>query len=294
MENIVVLMVSQLLSGLTRAMILFVVASGLSLIFGVLSVLNFAHGSFYMIGAFIFYWLWLRFPQSGASFWLSLLLAPVIIGLIGLGIELLLIRRTYKRGHIPQLLLTYGLTLIASDIVRMGWGGKLFTIPAPRGLNGTIQLWNISFPTYNVFLILVGLGIYVSLWLLIYKTKLGKIIRAAVYDREVVSFLGVRIPFLFSAVFVLGVFLAGLAGGLFLPLSTVDMGMDASMLIECFAVVIIGGVGSITGTLLGALIVSEIYAFGILLFPQVALGFIFFVLIIILIFRPYGLLGRPL
>lgn len=233
-------------------------------------------------------------PAIWCKFLVSLLLAPVIIGLIGLGIELLLIRRTYKRGHIPQLLLTYGLTLIASDIVRMGWGGKLFTIPAPRGLNGTIQLWNISFPTYNVFLILVGLGIYVSLWLLIYKTKLGKIIRAAVYDREVVSFLGVRIPFLFSAVFVLGVFLAGLAGGLFLPLSTVDMGMDASMLIECFAVVIIGGVGSITGTLLGALIVSEIYAFGILLFPQVALGFIFFVLIIILIFRPYGLLGRPL
>ncbi len=294
MEDLILLIAGQFISGLTRGMVLFLVASGLTLVFGILSVLNFAHGSFYMLGAFFCYWFWLRLMNIGMGFWLSVLLSSFVLALIGFGIEVALLRKTYKRGHIPQLLLTYALTLIASDVVRMGWGGNFFTIPRPKGLQGSITLFGISVATYSVFIIILGFCIFVFLWILIYRTKLGKIIRAAVYDREVVSFLGIPIPWLFSLVFMLGIFLAGIAGGVYAPVSTVELGMDVGMLIECFAVIILGGVGNLTGTLIAALIVGEIYSFGILLLPQLALVFIYFILVIVLLIKPHGLSGRGL
>jgi len=291
MEAFFFLIYVQFLSGLTRAMVLFLVASGLSLVFGTLSILNFAHGSFYMLGAFITYSLFLRLNAWGFGFWLSVLLASLSIAFIGFLLETFLIRKTYHRGHIPQLLLTYAFTLIASDIVRMRWGGQFYTLPPPPGLSKAISLIGLDFPTYNLFIIFAGLAVYGLLWWLIYRTRIGNIIRASVFDREVVNFLGVPIPWLFSFLFSLGLFLAALAGGLYAPLTTIDIGMDVSMLIEAFAVVIIGGVGNLFGTLVGSLIVGLIQSFGIILFPQHAMALIFFVMAVVLIVRPYGLMG---
>jgi branched-subunit amino acid ABC-type transport system permease component len=292
-EAIFSLILAQFLSGLTRAMVLFLVASGLSLIFGVMSVMNFAHGSYYMFGAFFCYEL-LNLFGGALGFWTSMILASLLIALIGLIIEFVLMRRTYAMGHISQLLLTYGLILIAGDIVRMGWGGKFYSITRPGWIAGSTKILGVEFPIYNIFVILLGFGVFAGLWALIYRTKLGMIIRAAVTDRDLVSALGIPIPKLFSLVFALGIFLAGVAGGAYAPLSTISVGMDVSLLIESFAVIIVGGVGRLSGTLLGALIVGEVYSFGILVVPDFALAFIFLIMVIVLIVRPYGLLGKPI
>ncbi len=292
MEAIASLIFAQFLSGLTRAMVLFLVSSGLSLIFGVMSVLNFAHGSFYMLGAFFCYELLQLLGLSQLGFWVSLMVASVAIAGIGVVLEVVLFRRTYALGHMPQLILTFALVMIAGDIVRMGWGGKFYSITRPGGLAGSVSLFGVVFPIYNIFVILLGFAIFGGLRFLIYKTKLGMIIRAAVTDRDLISALGIPIPKIFTVVFAIGIFLAGVAGGAYAPLSTISVGMDISLLIEAFAVVILGGVGSLTGTLLGALIVGEVYAFGILVFPDLALAFIFFLMVVVLIFRPSGLLGK--
>jgi branched-subunit amino acid ABC-type transport system permease component len=293
MEALLSLILAQFLSGLTRAMVLFLVASGLSLIFGVMSVLNFAHGSYYMFGAFICYEM-MKLMGGSLGFWTSLIIASLILAGIGVVIEVVLMRRTYSMGHIPQLLLTYALVLIAGDIVRMGWGGRFYSITRPGWLSGSMKVLGVEFPAYNVFVILLGFAVFVGLWQLIYKTKLGMIIRAAVFDRDLVSALGIPIPKLFTIVFALGISLAGVAGGAYAPLSTISVGMDISLLIESFAVIIVGGVGRLSGTLLGALIVGEVYSFGILVFPELALGFIFLIMVIVLIIRPFGLLGKPI
>ena len=292
MEDLASLLFAQFLSGLTRAMVLFLVASGLSLIFGVLSVLNFAHGAFYMIAAFFCYELWRLTGHSTLGFGVAVLLGSLAIAAVGVLIEVLLIRRTYDLGHIPQLLLTFGLSLIAGDVVRMGWGGRFYSISRPPGLDGSLTLFGVNFPIYNLFVIIVGFGVFAGLWLLIHRTRLGMIIRAAVHDRNLVSALGIPIPWLFTLVFALGIALAGVAGGIYAPLSTISAGMDVSLLIESFAVVIIGGVGRLSGTLLGSLIVGEVYAFGVLVAPQMALAFVFLVLAVVLIVKPHGLLGQ--
>ena len=296
MEALASLILAQFLSGLTRAMVLFMVASGLSLIFGTMSVLNFAHGSFYMIGAFLCYEFVRFLGGSQAGFWISIMIASIILGGVGMIIEVFILRRTYSMegaGHMPQLLITYALIMITGDIVRMGWGGKFYSVPTPTGLSGSMKIFGMAFPFYNILLIIFGFAIYVGLWFLIYKTKLGMIIRASVHDRELVGALGIPIHKYFTIVFAIGIFLAGVAGGAYAPLSTISVGMDISLLIEAFAVIIVGGVGSLTGTLLGALIVGEVYAFGIMVFPELAMAFIFLIMVIVLIVRPFGLLGRP-
>jgi branched-chain amino acid transport system permease protein len=292
-EALASLIFAQFLSGLTRAMVLFLVASGLSLIFGVMSVLNFAHGSYYMIGAFFCYEV-VRMFGSSLGFWGSVIVSSLLIAVVGVIVEVILMRRTYTTGHIPQLLLTYGLTMIAGDVVRMGWGGQFYSIATPKWLAGSMRILGMGFPVYNGFVILVGFAVFVGLWLLIYKTKLGMIIRAAVTDRDLVSALGIPIPKLFTLVFALGIFLSGLAGGVYAPLSAISVGMDVSLLIESFAVIIVGGIGKLTGTLLGAVIVGEIYSFGIVVAPNFALAFIFLIMVIVLVVRPFGLLGRPI
>jgi len=294
MEDLVSLIFAQFLSGLTRSMVLFLVASGLSLIFGVLSVLNFAHGTLYMLGAFVCFQFWNALMNVGVGFWISVILAAIVIGLLGFIIEITLIRRTYtglQLGHTQQLLLTYALTLIAMDVVRLVWGGRFYSIPRPDIFSGSVSALGVQFPSYQLFVIFFGFIIYFGLWLLLFRTKLGCIIRAAVFSRDMVAALGIPIKWIYTLVFIIGAFLAGLAGGIAAPLGTISVGMDHSILIECFAVVIIGGVGNVTGTLLGALIVGLVHAFGILVLPQLTIAFIFLILAIVLIVRPSGLLG---
>ena len=297
MDDLLTLLVSQSLSGLTRAMVYFLIASGLSLIFGAMNVLNFAHGAFYMLGAFFCYSVLQWLPVTGVSFFAAVVGAALALAVLGGLIEWTLLRRTYALGHVPQILMTYGLALILADLVRLTWGGRFYSIGPPTYLAGVTSVGPLGLPAYHVFLILFGFFVYGTLWLVLYRSDLGRVIRASVYSREMVSALGIDQPRLFTVVFMIGIFLAGIAGGLSAPLSAIGSGMDISILIESFAIVIIGGVGNVTGTLLASLIVGEVFAFAILLpqpIPQLAQGFLFIFLIAILVVRPYGLRGSML
>ncbi len=284
---------NQFLSGIARGALLFLVASGLSLTFGVLRVLNFAHGSLYMLGAFIAYsiWKWLLIPVVG--FYVATVLSALVMAGIGLLIEYFILRRLYSRGWPEQLLATYALILIITDIVKWFWGGEFLSIPRPKPFTGAVSLFGFPFPSYNFFIILLGLALVVFLWWLVYKTRLGDIIRAAAHDRDMVSALGIPIPWLFTCIFVLGAFIAGLSGAVVAPYGAIALGMDIDIIIECFAVVVIGGMGSLPGTLLGSFIVGQVYSFGIMYKPELALAFIFMVMAIVLIIRPWGIFGRP-
>jgi branched-subunit amino acid ABC-type transport system permease component len=284
----------QFLSGLSRGMILFLLASGLSLIFGALRVLNFAHGSFYMISAYLSYALVTTlhdFPLVG--FWVALAVAPVAIGLLGGLVEFVFFRHLYTRELEYQLLLTYGLVLIFSDVVRFIWGEDYLSVSRPAVLAGPVFVFGKPVPVYIVFLIVMAGLIGAGLWLLLYRTKLGRTVRAVVYDRHMVSALGINVPRMYSLVFALGCWLAGLAGGLMAPMGSLTLGMDVEIIVECFVVVVVGGMGSILGALLGALLIGELYAFGILIVPRAALAFLFLAMTVVLIIRPWGLLGKP-
>jgi branched-subunit amino acid ABC-type transport system permease component len=284
---------NQFMSGIARSALLFLVASGLSLTFGVLRVLNFAHGSLYMLGAFLAYSVWKFLIMPVLGFYVAAVIVALIMGGVGLLIEFVLLRRLYARGWPEQLLATYALVLIITDLVKWAWSGQFFSIPRPKPFTGAVFLFGFPFPSYNFFVILLGLGLVVFLWWLVYRTRLGDIIRAAANDREMVSALGIPIPWLFTSIFVLGAMIAGLSGAVIAPFGSVTLGMDIDIIIECFAVVVIGGMGSLPGTLLGAFIVGQVYSFGIMFKPELALALIFMVMAVVLIIRPWGIFGRP-
>ena len=279
---------NQFVSGLTFGMVLFLLALGLVLIFGVMRVVNFAHGSLYMLGAFLGYFVWEALRGLALSFWISVLAAGVLVATLGLVLELML-RPLYEREHSDQILFTYGCVLIIGDLVKMLWGGQYRSMPRPPGFGGRLELGGVVLPTYYLLLIGVGIATGLGLWLLLARTKLGKIIRAAVADREMVGILGIRLPRLFAAVFAIGAFLAGAAGLLAAPLGSIGTGMDVEIIVAVFAVVIVGGMGSFLGTALAALIIGEVYTFGILILPQAAQVFMFLVMVVVLIVRPQGL-----
>src|SRR4030067_2125793 len=208
---------NQFMSGIARGALLFLVASGLSLTFGVLRVLNFAHGSLYMLGAFISYTIWKFLLIPIVGFYIATIIAALILGGIGIIIEFFLLRRLYSRGWPEQLLSTYAIFLIITDLVKFGWGGEFLSIPRPKPFTGAVSLFGFPFPSYNFFIILSGLALVIFLWWLVYKTRLGDIIRAAAYDREMGSALGIPIPWLFTWIFVLGSMIAGFSGGVNAP-----------------------------------------------------------------------------
>jgi len=282
--------VNQFISGVTFGMVLFLLALGLALIFGVLRVVNFAHGSLYMVGAFLGYFVWEWLKAMALGFWLSVVVAGLAVAALGLVLEYLLLP-IYDREHSDQILFTYGFVLIIGDLVKMFWGGQYRSVPRPPGLAGRIELAGVVLPTYNLLLIGVGAATGIGLWLLLTQTRLGKVIRAAVADREMVAILGIRLPRLFATVFAIGAFLAGAAGMLAAPLGSIGSGMDVEIIVAVFAVVIVGGMGSFLGAALASLIIGEVYTFGILILPQAAQVFMFFVMVAVLIVRPQGLLG---
>jgi branched-chain amino acid transport system permease protein len=282
----------QALSGVSSGMVLFLMASGLTLIFGTLRVANFAHGSFYMIAAYLSYSL-TRYVDGGTSgFIISLLLAPLGVALIGAMVERFLLRRIATRAHQYQLILTYALTLVAADAVKIIWGQDNHTVPRPSGLDGAFDIFGTPFPSYYALLIIVGAVIALALHLLLTRTRFGRVLRASVADGQMVGALGINVPRLYTSVFALGAWLAGLAGVLAAPVGSISLGMDSSIIIESFAVVIIGGVGSVGGALLGALIIGVTKSVCILLAPKLAIAFIFFALCAVLVLRPTGLFGR--
>src|SRR5436190_7609574 len=287
------LILIQLLSGLSHAMVLFLIASGLSLIFGVTRIVNFAHGSFYMLAAYLAYTFTAVLPLGPTAFYVAVLLAALATGLAGLVVEVGLLRRVYRAPELYQLLATFALVLVVSDVVAFVWGRENKTGPSAPGLAGSVRILGQRFPSYDLALIAVGLIAALALWWLFHRTRWGVLIRAATLDREMVAALGIDQRLLFTSVFVLGSALAGLGGALQVPRQALTNVMDTTIITEAFVVVVIGGMGSLPGALLAAVLIGVVDALGVLWLPQFSLVMTFIVMAIVLVVRPWGLLGRP-
>lgn len=286
--------VIQLLNGLASASSLFLVASGLSIIFGVTRIVNFAHGSFYMLGAYIAYSLVDWLPRTPLGFWGGVAVAALIVGAVGAVVEILLLKRIYRAPELFQLLATFGVVLIVADLTLKAWGAEELLAPRPPGLRGAIIILGRAFPTYDLLLVVIGPVVLGLLWLLFHRTRWGTLVRAATQDRDMVAALGVNQRHLFTGVFYLGSLLAGLGGALQLPREAANLQMDLSTIAEAFVIVVVGGMGSIGGAYVAALLVSVLQAFGIVIFPKITLVLVFLVMAAVLVFRPFGLFGRPM
>lgn len=274
-------------------MVLFLIASGLTLIFGVTRIVNFAHGSLYMVAAFATYSLVPLLPLGPLSFYAAAILAALVVALLGGLVEIGLLRRVYRAPELYQLLLTFALVLVIADGVRLLWGSDNKTGPEAPGLAGSVPVFGQLVPTYDLAMIAVGPLVALGLWLVFYRTRWGVLIRAATQDREMVAALGVDQARLFTGVFVLGSFLAGLAGALQVPRVPITTVMDTTVIVEAFVVVVIGGMGSVWGALLASILIGVLNAFGILVLPRVSIALIFVVMAAVLVVRPWGLLGKP-
>jgi branched-chain amino acid transport system permease protein len=293
----------QLLNGLASASSLFLVAAGLSLIFGVTRIVNFAHGSFFMAGIYIAYTVVERFAGS-IGFWPSIALAALAVGVLGALIEMILLRRIYKAPELFQLLATFAVVLVIKDAVLWLWGPEELLGPRAPGLAGSVSIGGRQFPMYDLFLIVAGPIVLALLWLLLTRTRWGTLVRAATQDREMVSALGVNQAWLFTAVFALGAMLAGLGGALQLPREPANLEMDLNIIGAAFVVVVVGGMGSIPGAYVAALLIAEVKAvciwlgvvevWGVALsFSKLTLVVDFVVMAVVLVWRPWGLLGKP-
>ncbi len=296
-------LLAQLLNGLAGASSLFLVSAGLSLIFGVTRIVNFAHGSFFLLGIYAAYSLVERLGGV-MGFWPALLLAPLAVGVFGALVEVTLLRRIYRAPELFQLLATFALVLVVKDAALWFWGPEELLGPRAPGLEGAVSLFGRAFPAYDLFLIAVGPLVLAGLWWLLHRTRWGTLVRAATQDREMVGTLGVNQAWLFTGVFALGAFLAGLAGALQLPREPASLELDMVTIGAAFVVVVVGGMGSVTGAFVAALLVAELKALCIWLglvevagisisFSKLTLVVEFLAMAVVLVLRPWGLLGRP-
>lgn len=295
----------QIIAGISDGMLLFIVSSGLTLVFGVLRVINFAHGSLYMLGAFIAVTIAGYFASEMMGLVAAILLVPFLVAIIGLLLERFLFRPIYNKEHLLQLLLTYGLTLILGDVARIIWGGDIYNMSKPDILRGRAEIFGLRLLKVDIVILIVGLVIVVALWFLLQRTRFGRITRAAVANPEMLGALGVNVERVFTQAFMLGAWLAGLGGALVATKQSVTLGMDAEIIIQAFAIVVIGGLGSFSGALIGSMLVGITLSLGIILpsiapapfdaffsnVPTEALPFL--AMAIILIIRPWGIFGKP-
>lgn len=279
----------QILNGVQYGFLLFLVASGLTLIFGIMGIINLAHGSFYMVGAYLAYWLT---GVTGNLFYAILLGVPISV-VLGLLIERFGITFLYKRDHLYQVLFTYGLILVFNEMRSVLWGNDVHGVPVPDLLSGAIPLTETqSYPVYRLFISLVCVALAACLYLVIQRTRLGMTIRAGASNREMVQSLGIDISRLFAVVFGLGAALAAFAGMIAAPVSSVYPGMGEHVLIISFVVVVIGGVGSIKGAFIGAMLIGLTHTFGAVFVPQAASMAVYAVMALVLLWRPQGLFGK--
>ena len=283
--------VVQFLTGLASAASLFLVASGLSIIFGVTRIVNFAHGAFYMLGAYMAFELTERMAGT-FGFWGGIVLAAIAVAIVGALVEMILLRRIYQSPELFQLLATFGLTLMVEDLVVLIWGPNDLLGRRAPGLKGAVDFFGQNLPSYDILLIVIGPLVLGVLWLLFHRTRWGMLVRAATQDRDMVAALGVNQKWLFTSVFAAGVFLAALGGALQIPRDAVNHTMDLRIIVDVFVVVVIGGLGSITGAFAAAVLVSELNAFGILVFPKISIILVFLVMAVVLVVRPWGLFGK--
>ena len=288
-------LIIQVLNGVTFAMFLYLIAAGLSLVFGVINIVNFAHGSLYMLGAFFAYSLVHHLNFTG-NFIVTLILVPIAVGIISIIIEWALLRRIYNAPHFLQLLMTYGVVLIVQDVVRYFWGGLgeefVKSVPAPEILAGSIDIFGHPFPSYYLFAIFCGFVVAGFLWWFLERSRWGSLIRAAASQREMLNALGMNVKLIYSLVFGLGGLLGGLGGVLAAPVRAAYPGMGVEVIVECFIVVVVGGLGSVQGALLAALIIGQLEVFGIMFIEELSMIFIYVLMGAVLLYKPTGLFGK--
>jgi branched-subunit amino acid ABC-type transport system permease component len=269
-------------------MYLWLISAGLTIIFGVLKIVNFAHGSLFMVGAYLAYTF---YGPLGLPFGVAVVLSLVGTAVLGLVMERLL-SRIYHVDEAYQLLLTFGFILILDDAVKIIWGGLFRIPPVPEFLEGSWQVFGRAFPVYNGFVIAVGVGVAVLLWAVFEKTWWGRIVRATASDREMASAIGVNVPWVFAGVFAFGAMLAALGGAIGTPVRVAAPGIGAAMIIQAFIITVIGGLGNLKGAFVSSLIVGVLSAYGTLYFPVFELFFIFVIMAVVLLIRPQGLFTR--
>lgn len=276
----------QLLNSFTLAALLFLVASGFTLIFGLMRIVNLAHGAMYLMGGYVAY----AAATASGSFFVGAVVAVVAVALLGLVTQALL--RFVKGNELRQVLLTLGLALILNDAALVIWGGDTFSVPTPEPLRGAVQVLGVLYPRYRLFVLAIGIVVLVLLWLLMNRTRLGALIRAGVDDAETVEAMGINIRLVFVATFMLGMALAAIAGALGGAFLSLYPTADSEILVYSLAVVIIGGRGSLGGAAVGSLAVALLSTFGQVWFPELAYFVIFGPMALLLAFRPHGLFGR--
>jgi branched-chain amino acid transport system permease protein len=276
------------LHGLAYAGLLFLVSSGLTLVFGMMNVLNFAHASFYMLGAYLAY----SILKFSGSFWLALTVSPLVMLAIGAIVQKFMLRRVHAKGHVHELLLTFGLAYVIQEAVKFIWG----TMPQAMTVSGflaeSVTLMGITYPVYRLFIFGMSLLVGIVMALVLYKTRVGIIVRAAVDDSDMVGALGINVPLYFMGVYAVGAALSAFAGVVAGPLLSVFPGMAESILVDAFVVIVVGGMGSLGGAVLASLIIGELQSFGVLWFPDFSLVLIYLLMALVLVIKPDGLLGE--
>ena len=276
------------LHGLAYGGLLFLVSAGLTLVFGMMNVLNFAHAAMYMLGAYFSYAL----LQETGQFWLSLMVCPILLFIIGALIERFLLRRVHIFGHVHELLLTFGLAYIITEIVKWVWGNFPLAVNVGGFLNETVEIIGITYPVYRIFIFACAVLVGSIMALILYKTRLGIILRAAVNDSEMVNALGFNVPLVFMGVFAFGAALSGFAGVIAGPLLSTFPGMANEILLDAFVVIVVGGFGSLGGAVAASLIIGELQSFGLLLFPKLSIALVYLLMAVVLIVKPSGLFGE--
>ncbi|HXT80979.1 MAG TPA: branched-chain amino acid ABC transporter permease [Acetobacteraceae bacterium] len=286
--DLLAFLVTQCLNALSQAALLFFLGCGLTLIFGIMRIVNFAHGAFFMLGAYVG---WSAVHLTG-NFWMALIAAPVLVGGFGAAFELGILRWLYRRDGHAFLMVTFGLTLIMGEGIRLLWGVEALQVPLPPALSGIVFILDEPFPVYRLFLAGSGLVVALLIWQFLERTRLGLLIRATSQNAEMVHALGTDVRLIRSGVFGIGCGLAGIGGVLAAPLVTASLGMAPNAVIDTFVIVIIGGMGSFLGSLIGALLVAFVQVFGTYYVPDLALAFMYLVMLTVLVLRPGGLLGK--
>jgi branched-chain amino acid transport system permease protein len=281
-------LITQCLNALSQAALLFFLGVGLTLIFGIMRIVNFAHGAFFMLGAYVGY----SAVQFTGSFWGALLLAPLAVGGIGAAFELGVLRRLYGRDGSAFLMVTFGLTLVMGEAIRLIWGVAALNVPLPPPLSGIVFILDEPFPIYRLFLACAGLVVALAIWQFLERTRLGLLIRATSQNAEMVHALGTDVRLVRSAVFGIGCGLAGIGGVFAAPLVTASLGMAPNAVIDTFVIVIIGGMGSFLGSAIAAVMVGFVQVFGTYYFPDLALALMYLLMLLVLVVRPGGLLGK--
>ena len=286
--NTLAFLLTQVVNALSQSALLFFLGVGLTLIFGLMRIVNFAHGALYMLGAFIGYSL----SSWTGNYWVALAGAPVLVGLFGAAFEGTILRRLYRRDAHAFLMVTFGLALVVGEAVRLTWGSDALQVPPPPALSDVVFLLDEPFPVYRLFLVAAGVVVAVAIWQFLERSRLGLLIRATSQNADMASPLGVDVKGVRSAEFGIGCGLAALGGVLAAPLVTASNGMAATVIIDAFVIVIIGGMGSFLGSLIGALLVGFVQVFGNYYLPDLALAFMYLVMLAVLVTRPGGLLGK--